>query len=340
MYQATQPLGSINTPGGNLRISTSSTTLVDGGNSPAVGGNLYGVGSEGQSSTVHTGGLTGSQSNSSTMPSSAASNPSHNFDIPRRAHTFGRQPEELHIPSNYAAMGQQSSREQSRQNNYQLYDDSARGVATQGQQHSNSTTGRSLPGALQPGNSGRPGPLSANTAPSTIPTLPQISTQTQPYSNPSRVVSVSHSHSYSRSSPAGLDQQKYVPYVNTPEEPDFASTPNHRYTTSQTPQGSQGGPVYSPLGLADIRPRADSGLSEGPPSATPYSAEGYSTNPTNCNYLAPWAVYAFDWCKWPVQKQSLGDAAGKMAIGSYLEDGHNFVSIAAALIGGAPRIVY
>ena len=337
IYQAALPLGSINTPGGNLRISVSGTTSVDGGNSPAVGGNFYGMGSEGQSTTVTTGGLTGSQSNSSAMPSSA-SNPSHNFDIPRRTHTFGRQPDELHIPSNYAAMGQQSSREQSRQNNYQLYDDSGRGVATQGHPHSNTSVGRSLPGALQPGNSGRPGPLSANTAPSTIPTLPQISTQTQPYSNPSRVTSVSHSHSYSRSSPAGLDQQKYVPYINTPEEPDFASTPIHRYPTFQTPQGTQGGPAYSPLGLADIRPRAYSG--EGPQSATPYSGEGYSTNPTNCNFLAPWAVYAFDWCKWPVQKQGSGDAAGKMAIGSYLEDGHNFVSIATPLIGDTLRIVY
>ncbi|KAL9119184.1 MAG: hypothetical protein Q9187_004261 [Circinaria calcarea] len=261
------------------------------------------------------------------MPPSAPSNSSHNFDTPRRTHTFARQSEELHIPSNHVAMGQQNSREQSRQNSYHLYDDSARGIAIQGQQQSNSSTGRSLPGALQPGNSGRPGPLSANTAPSTIPTLPHISTQTQPYSNSSRVTSVNHSHSYSRSSPAGLDQQKYLPYVNTPEESDFASTPSHRYTASQTPQGTHGGPAYSPLGLADIRPCAGSGQSEGPPSANPYSAEGHSANPTNCNYLAPWAVYAFDWCKWPVQKQGLGDAAGKMAIGSYLEDGHNFIQI-------------
>ena len=332
IYQPTQPLASINTPAGSLRISTSHTTSVDAGTSPAVGGNFYGGGSEGQSTTVTTGGLTNSQTNSSAMPPSVPSNSSHNFDTPRRTHAFARQPDELHIPSNHVAMGQQNSREQSRQNSYHLYDDSARGIAMQGQQQSNSSTGRSLPGALQPGNSGRPGPLSANTAPSTVPTLPHISTQTQPYSNSSRVTSVSHSHSYSRSSPAGLDQQKYLPYVNTPEEPDFASTPGHRYTASQTPQGTQGAPAYSPLGLADIRPRAGSGQSEGPPSANPYSAEGHSANPTNCNYLAPWAVYAFDWCKWPVQKQGLGDAAGKMAIGSYLEDGHNFVSITMALM--------
>jgi WD repeat-containing protein 68 len=39
--------------------------------------------------------------------------------------------------------------------------------------------------------------------------------------------------------------------------------------------------------------------------------------------MAPWALYAFDWCKWAPQ----GNSAGKLAIGSYLEDGHNYVSV-------------
>lgn len=46
--------------------------------------------------------------------------------------------------------------------------------------------------------------------------------------------------------------------------------------------------------------------------------------PTNSNYLAPWPVFAFDWCKYPVTQ---GNSAGKMAIGSYLEDPHNFVRL-------------
>ena len=45
--------------------------------------------------------------------------------------------------------------------------------------------------------------------------------------------------------------------------------------------------------------------------------------PSNSNYLAPWGVYAYDWCKWPVHG---GNSAGKMAVGSYLEDTHNFVN--------------
>lgn len=120
-----------------------------------------------------------------------------------------------------------------------------------------------------------------------------------------------------------MDQTKYVPFVNTPESSKYASPPSHRYTSSQTNQGDAG---YSPLGLADIRPLADSIANDGPQSGNSYSNDGYPAFPTNSNYLAPWAVYAFDWCKWPVQQQVSGDSAGKMAIGSYVEDGHNFVS--------------
>jgi WD repeat-containing protein 68 len=45
---------------------------------------------------------------------------------------------------------------------------------------------------------------------------------------------------------------------------------------------------------------------------------------SNSNYLAPWSIYAYDWCKWTVPG---GNSAGKMAVGSYLEDNHNFVHI-------------
>lgn len=45
--------------------------------------------------------------------------------------------------------------------------------------------------------------------------------------------------------------------------------------------------------------------------------------PTNSNYVAPWPIYAADWCKWPMS--SGGSFAGKVAMGSYLEDGHNYV---------------
>ena len=247
------------------------------------------------------------------------------FDTPRRSQTYGRRPEELHIPPN-VAMSQLGGKDMPRHHSYHSAHEYAgsqgpginvQQATPQGSQYSNSSTG--LPGSLQPG---RPGPSSSITAPSTIPTLPQMQIPgQQPQSSP-RPSTANYAHNHSRSSPAGLDQPKYAPFVNTPESAKYASTPTHRYTSSQTAQGDA---AYSPLGLADIRPLGESGQ-DGSQSANPYSSDGFPTFPTNSNYLAPWAVYAFDWCKWPVQQHSSKDSAGKMAIGSYVEDGHNFVS--------------
>ena len=97
--------------------------------------------------------------------------------------------------------------------------------------------------------------------------------------------------------------------------------------------GSQRNIANTPLGLADIRPRADSTLSDGPPGTLGYELN--NSQPSASNYLAPWALYAFDWCKWPPQ----GKGAGKVAIGSYLEDGHNFVG-SFHDISSAPAAIY
>lgn len=47
-------------------------------------------------------------------------------------------------------------------------------------------------------------------------------------------------------------------------------------------------------------------------------------HPTNSNYLAPWPIFAVDWCKWPPKTNV---SQGKIAIGSYLEDNHNYIQI-------------
>lgn len=197
-------------------------------------------------------------------------------------------------------------------------------VASSGNTHSSS----GLPGALQPG---RPSASSSMTAPSTIPTLPPLQNPYQPSSS-SRPTTANHTHNYSRSSPAGLDQPKYAPFAATPESSKYPATPNHKYTSSQTGQGDS---LYSPLALADVRTLNELGITD-PQSSTPYSSDGYPTVPTNSNYLAPWPVYAFDWCKWPIQNQQIGDSAGKMALGSYVEDGHNFVSIVCSKLDRRP----
>lgn len=247
--------------------------------------------------------------------------PAQHLDSPRRAQHSTRQPEELHIPSDGAGLNPPMSTHLPRHHSYHASQDISSAASAPGisiQQLSPASAHHlagTLPGAL------RPGASSANTAPGTVPTLPQISTQHQQYTSSSRSSTASHSHSYSRSSPAGFEQQKYLPYINTPESSKFPATPNNKYS-SHTPHGSS---AYSPLGLADIR--SESGMVDGPMSSNPYSSESNLSVPTNSNYIAPWPVYAFDWCKWPVQSQSTGEPAGKMAIGSYVEDGHNFIQI-------------
>lgn len=267
------------------------------------------------------------------VPTSAAPNPSQSFEAPRRAQTYGRKPEELHIPpSSNISLGPQTPKELPRHHSYHSSNEFAGGMAPgisihqatpQGHQYSNTSANSSLPGALQPG---RPGPPPLNTTPSAITALPQTPSHSHQQPNSGRPSSGNQAHVYSRSSPAGLEQ-KYVPFINTPEGSKYSSTPTHKYT-SQTPKAETS---YSPLGLADIRPHIDSGLADAPSSANPYSNDGLPSVPTNSNYLAPWAVYSFDWCKWPVQQQTSTDGAGKMAIGSYVEDGHNFVGSFADL---------
>ncbi|MCJ1431857.1 hypothetical protein MMC27_001212 [Xylographa pallens] len=318
LFQGTQPTDSTRASMTAIRMSSSGGNAADSVYYSSGSGHSSSRG--GQTAPPSSAGLSRPNAPPSPTSASASLNSPQRFEAARRPQGYGRQIEELHIPQNYVPMGQPNSKEQMGNSSHMSYGSSQEAGRAGVQQGQQNTAALPLPGALQPGNTGRPHPASVNTAPSTVPILPPISTQSQsqsqPYSNPSRMSSTSHAHSYSRSSPA-------APFVNTPEDAKFATTPSHKYTSSQTPQAAS----YSPLGLADIRPRADSGMSDGLASANPYANDGYSSMPTNCNYLAPWAVYAFDWCKWPVAQQGLGDSAGKMAIGSYLEDGHNYIQI-------------
>ncbi|ETI26905.1 hypothetical protein G647_10004 [Cladophialophora carrionii CBS 160.54] len=188
-------------------------------------------------------------------------------------------------------------------------------------QHPPSAASQPIPGTLQPGSlASRPAPLGASgTAPS-LPTLPQIATQLQQPSLSARPMTLNHTHSYSRSSPGAMDQPKYKPFSNTPEQSKFPSAPN-----SYMPQTPLGPSSYSPLGLADIRQRTDTTFSDTPfsPGVTQESED--SPYPQNSNYNAPWPIYAVDWCKWPPRSGS--GSSGKVAIGSYLEDNHNYIQI-------------
>lgn len=295
ILQATQSLGSVGAPTGNLNNAIS-------GRTPAGTDRLYSTSAVTQSSKPL------SVNSTQIAPSSAtgAMNQPPQFETPRR----NRHPDELHLPpgGTPSQRGPLSPREYPTTGPHiNLEQATPEGSQYQG--------GGQLPGSLQPG---RPGAVSINTAPA-LPTAPQSMSQDH-YATPSRSSALGLSHNYTKSSPAaGFDGQGYPPYSSTTpgtEQGQFTSPTTQKYTPAQRTISN------TPLGLADIRPRADSSISDNLPGANPYSYDGVNATPTNSNYLAPWAIYAFDWCKWPAQSHD----AGKLAVGSYLEDGHNFVS--------------
>ncbi len=334
---------------GNLRVATSGAGSTSAGTDAfySAGGPLSGMSSAGYPTPGSAGGggvpVSGHMASHPSSAPTAGMSQSHHFETPRRSTTYGRQPEELHLHAAVGTPGQQGSLQptpshpQQQQQSHIM----SQGPGGTGPPHINlhqatpqssgygkSSLGGGLPGVLQPGSSSRPGPLSTNTAPATVPTMLQIQTQNPSHVTPPKSANISHTHGYSRSSPSGgFDSQKYVPYPGTPEAAKYASPSNPKYTPTQSQHGAISN---SPLGLADIRPSGGLSLSDGPTSANPYAYDDESSVPSNSNYLAPWAIYAFDWCKWSVHPHGGGagggSSAGKVAVGSYLEDGHNYVS--------------
>jgi WD repeat-containing protein 68 len=258
------------------------------------------------------------------------SNPA-SYDSNRRSAIFGRTPEELHIPST-GLINPNLSRQPLSQDYPTTPDASAAAQvpsinvhSSQSQQHqlqqqqppqyggNPGNSSSALPGSLTPGNQHRPPAVSTNTAPSVIPTLQHQS----PAQQASHRTSMINSHAHSRSSPAGFDQSVYKQHGGM-EGSKYPSSPGGY--APQTPQGSK----YSPLGLADIRPPGEHLLGDSlmSPGSLPYNGE--TQVPTNSNYVAPWPIYAVDWCKWPMTGSS-SSFGGKLALGSYLEDNHNYV---------------
>lgn len=164
----------------------------------------------------------------------------------------------------------------------------------------------------------RPGPSSVYSSAGVL-GLPQLSPAQSSFAAATRPNT--SSHSYSRSSPGVGHEQKYIPFSNPPETPKYGGTPSQKYFSPHTPTG---GPSHSPLALADIRPRTELHAGDELLSPNSYLNDGAGIVQTTSSYLAPWAIYAYDWCNWPVGG---GSGAGKMAICSYLEDPHNFVSL-------------
>ena len=264
---------------------------------------------------------------STAPPMSAPVSSDQPFGTTRRTHTQ-RQSEDLRIPSNapplqqtYTSQHQQSFHDSgySAAPAFNVQQATPQGGSQPSSVVPSNASANNVPGALQPaGGLTRPAPISSYSA-SAVPPM-QIQTNAQQYTQtPSRSSTL---HSHSRSSPTGMDgAQKYIPFNQTPTQTPTGITSNpkaYNLSHTQTPAG----PSHSPLNLTDIRSRAVSDANEG--AAGTSTIFSYSDAPTNSNYLAPFATYAYDWCKWPLAG---GPGAGKMAVGSYLEDPHNFIQI-------------
>lgn len=251
---------------------------------------------------------------------------------PRRSIGYGDDPQQQHHmqgSSQYQQHGQMSPRD------YSTPSTGPHIKLDQAPSNPSSYQGSpAVPSVLQPGGPlARPPAVGANTA-SSLPTMQGSISQQQDYQTPAKPA-LNLSHSYSRSSPAAAydgANPGFSPYTPTtpnapgPSSSQFMSPTERGYNAP----GSQRNISHTPLGLADIRPRADSSLSDGLPSGIDFAMQ--NTPPGTSNYMAPWATYAFDWCKWAPQ----GNGAGKVAIGSYLEDGHNFVSPLARALKTLP----
>jgi WD repeat-containing protein 68 len=339
ILQAAQ-LGSIGAPTGNLRTATSGTTTAGTdvllSQNSAQSSRHPGGQNASAPPTTHSGlppppapreqqlhQQTQQQQQQQLPPTSAYPQ----FDTPQRQPQLpplGRTPDEL-PPS---PVVQNMSGQQHTYNSPTDYSGSAPNINLQQatsqapSSYSAQPTPNSMPGSLQPGPAGRPPPpQSAYTAPTTVPTIPHINTNAQQYTLPTRSNTMNTSHSYSRSSPAGLEQ-KYVPFNNNnPDGQKYPQTPQQQQKFF-SPETASGGPSASPLVLEQIRPRTNSNLNEDGMSGTTLFSDHMERQPTNSNYISPWAMFAFDWCKYPVPH---GNSAGKMAVGSYLEDTHNFV---------------
>ncbi|KAK4241172.1 WD40-repeat-containing domain protein [Achaetomium macrosporum] len=260
------------------------------------------------------------------------------YQPPRRTGTFSSQHDELHMPPSMAHHSQQMS---------------PRDYSTVGAPHikleqvspnvpslPSYQSGGNVPNVLQPGGmSARPPAVSSHTTP-TVPGMQQQQPEyhSHQHQGSGKPNSLSISHSYSRSSPSTPYEgggSSYVPYTATTPGGTGNSSPFMSPTdTKYNPSNTQRNVSNTPLGLADIRPRADSSLSDGLPGTPGYEVADIRSRTSN--YMAPWALYAFDWCKWAPQ----GNSAGKLAIGSYLEDGHNYIQILDAQLSTTPSDVY
>ncbi|OBT51918.1 hypothetical protein VE04_07592 [Pseudogymnoascus sp. 24MN13] len=233
----------------------------------------------------------------------APNNAQQHFETPRRQQAHARHPDELHMgdADSAAAAAQKGPL-------------SPRDYGPGGAPRINLEQATPETSHYQ---SNLPGPLQSGGGASRPPTRSSNST-------PRRASVADHDASRSGRDAAALEPEPLAQLLA------IQSVDKLRWTGFSTPSSLKDAPgqreerVEYAAGAGGYQtPRGLDGVGRGAAVANPYSYDGANAVPTNSNYLAPWAIYAFDWCKWP----SHNNDAGKVAVGSYLEDGHNFIQI-------------
>lgn len=323
--QQQQPQQHLQQPGGTssggLRVQTSQSNLTSN-SGPGSGVTPIYSGSTASGGALSSASTTGLSFSNRDPPSSSLdqqkkpTNLAFQLPSPTKGGNQGDlygSPQELHyphhpsdsIPAQQLSSSGPSSQHQPQQQQYQAYS------------------------SQPPSNTGsRPQLHTTTTAPGSVPRISDPLQQQQPTMHrTSTNTSLSHS-------------SKYSPQLNT-----SSSSVSNRDNSAVSAGGDPGRKYTHPGALTPTYPSSSQHSSSHSHSSAAHLGMGLSglTSPAtstrereetavgavgNGKWMSPWSLYALDWCKW----QPTNGGYGRVAIGSYAEDSHNYVSLASFLL--------
>ncbi|KAI5803896.1 WD40-repeat-containing domain protein [Geopyxis carbonaria] len=121
---------------------------------------------------------------------------------------------------------------------------------------------------------------------------------------------------YSPNSGAGVDSGSSSKKYSHPG----ALTPTYPTSSQHSSSHSHGGAGSSHLGmgLSGLTSSSNSMRERDPEPVGGLGAVGPG------RWMSPYGLYALDWCKWPTTS---GNGYGRIAVGSYSEDSHNYIQV-------------
>ncbi|CUS08254.1 unnamed protein product, partial [Tuber aestivum] len=182
--------------------------------------------------------------------------------------------------------------------------------------------------------SSRPQPHTTATALGSVPRINDPLQQQQSTMHRTSTTNASLSHS-----------SKYSPQLNT-----SSSSTSNRDNSVVSAGGDPGRKYTHPGALTPTYPSSTQHSSSHSHSAAAHLGMGLSgfTSPAastrereetsavgavgNGKWMSPWSLYALDWCKW----QPTNGGYGRVAIGSYAEDSHNYIQILDTRLASVP----